>query len=72
MNMITKRKGMKMDYEGPTENELVETTISEMMDSALKNMLEVSESDGLNLREAAYSIGLNRVYQHYQDKGISL
>jgi len=72
ISMITKRKDQKEVYEGPTENELVITTIQEMMDQAFSNVIETAENDGLTLRQAAYSIGLNRVYNHYKEKGISL
>ena len=68
-----KSKDKNVDnYQGPTEDELVRTTIQEMMDNAFRNMIQLGEDDNLNLRQAAFTIGLNRVYQHYQDKGISL
>ncbi len=62
----------KDDYEGPTEDELVLTTIAEMMDVAFGQMLEEAETEKMNLRTAAYSIALNRIYSHYKDKGIGL
>jgi len=73
IRMITKSKEASDDgWEGPTEKELVLTTISEMMDEAFKNMIEISQDDGINLRQAAFSIALNRIYQHYQEKGLTL
>jgi glutamate dehydrogenase (NAD(P)+) len=71
INMITQTK-QKIDYAGPTEDLLVTSTITEMMDQAFDQMINVAETDQLSLREAGYSIGLNRIYNHYKEEGISL
>ena len=71
INQITKGN-QKNTYQGPTESELVMTTTAEMMDEGFNKMIMVAQDQKLNLRTAAFSIALNRIYQHYQEKGITL
>ena len=72
IKMITRTKNQSLLYEGPSENDLVVTTIQEMTENAFKNMIEKAQDDNITLQQAAFSIALNRIYSHYQDKGISI
>lgn len=72
INMITQTPNSNIEYEGPTEDDLVLTTITEMIEQAFESMLIVAETDKIDLRTAAYSLALNKIYQHYLEKGVSL
>jgi glutamate dehydrogenase/leucine dehydrogenase len=72
IKLLAHQPDTELKWEGPTEDELVLDTITDMIDGAFTQMINISQSDKLSLRSSAYSIGLNRIYLHYKEKGISL
>ncbi len=57
------------DYEGPEENELVISTLEEIMDGSFKNVLEQAEEFNTDIRTAAYKIAIERIYNKYKNLG---
>jgi glutamate dehydrogenase (NAD(P)+) len=57
------------DYEGPEENELVISTLEEIMDGSFKNVLEQAEEFDTDIRTAAYKIAIERIYNKYKNLG---
>ena len=57
------------DYQGPEEDELVLSTLEEIMDGSFKNVLEQAEEFDTDLRTAAYKIAIERIYNKYKHTG---
>jgi glutamate dehydrogenase (NAD(P)+) len=60
---------LKDNYLGPEEDELILSTIEEIMDQSFTNVLEVAEEFNIDLRTAAYKIALERIYEKYKSIG---
>jgi glutamate dehydrogenase (NAD(P)+) len=56
-------------YEGPEEDELVLSTIEEIMDKSFKDVLMQADEFDTDLRTAAYKIAVERIYLKYKDLG---
>ena len=54
-------------YEGPTENDLVETTIEEMIHNAFEDSIKQAILHNTGLRTACYKIALERIYSSIGD-----
>lgn len=62
--------GTKSDeYKGPEENDLVLTSIEEIIDNSFRNMLEIAEYKNIDLRTAAYTIAMGRIYEKCKSTG---
>ena len=57
------------EYKGVEENDLILTTIEEMMDNSFNKLLEVAEEKNIDLRTAAYTIALERLYEKCKSTG---
>jgi len=55
---------------GPSERDLVYSGLEEIMCSTIKNVIEVSQREGISLRIAAYKIAILRVHNSYVDSGV--
>jgi len=60
---------IKKPYKGPEESDLILTTLEEIISNSFGNMLNVAEEHNVDLREAAYIIALNRIYDSYKSTG---
>ena len=54
---------------GPEENELVTSTLEEIMDTSFINLLKVSEQHSMDLKTACIKIALERIFQTYYESG---
>jgi len=52
---------------GPTENDLVVSTLEEIIDNSFVNVLDTAEEFNLNMRGAAYKIAIERIYNGYKN-----
>jgi len=57
-------------YEGPTEHDLVTSCIEEMVFNSFENVIQEANKNTVDLRTAAYKIGLEKIYSYYDDKRI--
>jgi glutamate dehydrogenase (NAD(P)+) len=57
------------EYKGPDENDLILTSIEEITDTSFKNLLNIAEEKNLDLRTAAYTIALGRLYEKIKSSG---
>lgn len=65
--LATSDIGMVPDtYTGPEEDELVLTTLEEIMDNSMNDILRVAAEFNVDLRSAAYKIAIERIYDHYK------
>ena len=60
---------IKEPYKGPEEGDLILSTLEEIMDTSFLNVLNTAEEHKINLRDAAYLIALNRIYEKYRCTG---
>jgi glutamate dehydrogenase/leucine dehydrogenase len=68
--LTTSDFGIKTEeYHGVTENDLILTTIEELTDNSFRKMLEVAEENNIDLRTAAYTIALERLYEKCKSTG---
>jgi glutamate dehydrogenase/leucine dehydrogenase len=56
-------------YKGPEESDLILSTLEEIVITSFNNVLKVSEEHNIDLRDAAYFIALNRIYETYKSTG---
>lgn len=56
-------------YKGPEESDLILTTLEEITNNSLTDVLKVAEENNVDLRDAAYMIALNRIYESYKSTG---
>lgn len=56
-------------YKGPEEGDLILSTLEEIMDTSFLNVLNTAEEYKTDLRDAAYLIALNRIYEKYKCTG---
>jgi glutamate dehydrogenase (NAD(P)+) len=57
-------------YEGPTENDLVTSTIEEMVFNAFEGVIKESSRNQLDLRTSCYKLALERTYNFYDEKNL--
>lgn len=57
------------DYKGPEENDLILSTIEEIIDNSFTNLLDISQEMNIDLRTAAYTIALGRIYEKCKSTG---
>ena len=68
--LTTSDYGTKMeDYKGPEENDLILTCIEEITDNSFTEMLDIAEKLNVDLRTAAYTIALGRLYEKCKTTG---
>ncbi len=60
---------MENIYTGPEESDLILTTLNEIVDNSFKTVLNYSEEYKLTLREAAYKIAIERIYNNIKNLG---
>lgn len=57
-------------YAGPEENELIFSTLEEIVENSFKKVLDLcNENTELSLREASYMIALDNIYNFYKTRG---
>jgi len=59
----------KEPFKGADEGDLILSTLEEIMDISFTNMLNTAEEYKIDLRDAAYLIALNRIYDKYKCTG---
>lgn len=62
----------KEGTEGPSERDIVNTALEEMMRSTIKEVCEVSEKNKVSMRSASYLIGINRIHKIYKEAGFTI
>ncbi len=61
--------GLHDDYQGPEEDELVLSTIDEIIDNSFNKVLEQAEEFNTSLRTASYKIAIERIHNNYKQSG---
>jgi glutamate dehydrogenase (NAD(P)+) len=61
--------GINDDYHGPTEDELVLSTLEEIIDGSFKHVLDVAQEFECDMRTASYKIAIERIYNKYKNLG---
>lgn len=56
-------------YKGPEEGDLILSTIEEIIDNSFSSILNTAEEYNTDLRDAAYLIALNRIYEKCKSTG---
>ncbi len=57
---------------GPSERDLVYSGLEEIMCNTMKDVIGLSNKEGLSLRLAAYKIAIMRIYNIYIEAGITI
>jgi glutamate dehydrogenase (NAD(P)+) len=60
----------KGKFEGPTENDLVESAIEEMIFTSFEKIVDESLTNDIDLRTAAYKISLEKMYSFFDENRI--
>jgi glutamate dehydrogenase (NAD(P)+) len=57
---------------GPSERDLVYSGLEEIMCNTMKDVISLANKENLTLRLAAYKIAILRIYNIYQEAGITI
>jgi glutamate dehydrogenase (NAD(P)+) len=57
---------------GPSERDLVYSGLEEIMCNTMKDVINLSQKENISIRLAAYKIAIMRIYNIYQEAGITI
>jgi glutamate dehydrogenase (NAD(P)+) len=57
---------------GPSERDLVYSGLEEIMCNTMKDVITLSQKENISIRLAAYKIAIMRIYNIYQEAGITI